>query len=239
MKEISLLDIVTALLHRWWIIVITALICGLSAFLYCELVATPQYTATGSTVFTAGTSILGGDEDGTSMKSSDVSITLALSNSFVDILSSRDLYETIAEKYDFGYSAMQLKNMTTVAAREDSLIVDVAVQSGSVAESVEIVNAILDESPEYMKSKMPAAVVVPLDKADGAVQSSPRTALTTVLFAFVGALLSSLIVFLLSYYDNTIKGEEDIARSFNLSLLGTIPDFANVSTSYEYSSKNA
>lgn len=239
MKEISLLDIVSALLRKWWMIVIAALICGLSAFIYCEVAATPQYTATGSTVFTAGTSILGGAEDSASMKSSDVSITLALSNSFVDILSSRNLYETIAEKYDFGYSAIQLKNMTKVAGREDSLIVDVTVQSGSVEESVEIVNAILDESPEYIKSKMPAAVVAPLDRARGAVQSSPRTAFTTILFTLAGALLSSFIVFLFSYYDNTIKGEEDIARTFNMSVLGSIPDFANVSTTYEYSSKNA
>lgn len=239
MKEISLLDIVSALLRKWWVIVVSALILGISAFLYCSLAATPQYTATGSTVFTAGTSILGSDSNGTSMKSSDVSITLALSNSFVDILSSRDLYETIAEKYDFGYTARQLQNMTKVVGREDSLIVDVTVHSTSVEDSVRIVNAILDESPEYMKSKMPAAVVVPLDKAVSAVQSSPRTAFTTVLFAFVGALASAFVVFLIGYYDNTVKGEEDLSKNFNLPILGSIPDFENPGNMYEYSSKNA
>lgn len=237
MKEISLLDIVSALLRKWWIILISMIICGLSAFVYCELFAAPKYAATGSTVLSAGASILN-TENSSSIKSSDVSITLALSNSFVDILSSRDLYETIAGKYDFGYSAAQLKKMTTISGREDSLIVDVTVRSGSVQDSVQIVNAILDESPAYMKSKMPAAVIVPLDKAQGATQYSPRTVNTTVLFALVGALLSSFVVFLFSYYDTTIKGEADIARNFDIAVLGAIPDFTNANAAYEYKVKN-
>ncbi|MBQ7289252.1 MAG: hypothetical protein IJW78_06000, partial [Clostridia bacterium] len=225
------------LLRKWWIILISAIVFGAGAFLYCELAVTPQYTASGSTVISSGTSILN-TEEGTSMKTSDVSITLALSNSFVDILSSRDLYEQIADKYDFGYSATQLKKMTQVTVRDDSLVVDVTVKSSNAEDATHIVNAVLDESPEYMKSKMPAAVIVPLDRAEGATQSYPRTAFSAILYALIGALISAFIIFLSNYFDTTIKGEEDIARSFGLSILGSIPDFTDANTAYEYRIKN-
>ena len=68
MKEISLLDIVAALLQRWWAIVITAVIFGLCGFIYCELFATPTYIASGSAVISTGTSIMGSDDETTSMK---------------------------------------------------------------------------------------------------------------------------------------------------------------------------
>ena len=233
MKEISLLDIVNALLRRWWAIVVTAVVFGLCGFIYCELFATPTYVASGSTVISTGTSIVGAEEN-TSMKSSDVSITLALSNSFVDILSSRGLYEEVADNYDFGYTANELKRMTTVTGREDSLVADITVRSASVEESVKIVNAILEESQDYMKSKMPAVVVSPLDTAKGASLYSPRTAMTTALLTIVGALIAAVVVFLFSYYDTTIKGEEDIARNFGMAVLGSIPDFVNANQAYEY-----
>ena len=238
MKEISLLDIVAALLQRWWAIVITAVIFGLCGFIYCELFATPTYIASGSAVISTGTSIMGSDDETTSMKTSDVSITLALSNSFVDILSSRGLYEKVAEKYDFGYTASQLKNMTTVSGREDSLIADVSVRCSSIEKSVKITNAILQESQEYMSTKMPSVVIAPLDTAKGASLYSPRTAVTTMLLTIVGALISAVIIFLFSYYDTTIKGEEDIARSFGMAVLGSIPDFTNANQAYEYKLKN-
>ena len=238
MKEISLLDIVAALLQRWWAIVITAIIFGLCGFIYCELFATPTYIANGSAVISTGTSIMGSDDETTSMKTSDFSITLALSNSFVDILSSRGLYEKVADKYDFGFTAAQLKSMTTVSGRENSLIADVSVRSSSVEMSVKITNAILEESQGYMNTKMPSVVISPLDTAKSASLYSPRTAVTTLLAAVVGALVSAIIVFLFSYYDNTIKGEEDIARTFGMAVLGSIPDFTNANQAYEYKLKN-
>lgn len=238
MKEISLMDIVSALLQRWWMILISAVLCGSCAFVYCEFAATPKYMASGSAVISTGTSILGTDGD-SSMKTSDVSITLALSNSFVDILSSNGLYKVVADKYDFGYSATELKNMTSVSGREDSLIADISVQCVDSRLAVRIVNAILKESQDYMQSKMPAVVVEPLDKAERAVQYSPRTMVSTALLAVVGAIISSFIIFLISYYDTTIKGEEDIARTFNFAILGSIPDFTTSNQAYEYKFDNA
>ena len=128
--------------------------------------------------------------------------------------------------------------MTTVTGREDSLIADITVTSSSAEKAVRITNAILTESQEYMSSKMPAVVVAPLDTANGASLNSPRTAITTMMLTIVGALVSAVIIFLFSYYDTTIKGEEDIARTFGMAVLGSIPDFTNANQAYEYKLKN-
>lgn len=234
--EVSVVDILSSLVKKWWVIVLSALVCGAVAFSYCNFFVAPQYSATGSCVIATGTSIIG-TEDDPSMKTSDVSVTLALSNSLVDVLSSRGIYEVIAEKYDFGYTPLQLKYMTRVVGREDSLIADITVVSGSVEDSVKIVNAILNEAQGYMKSKMASVNIATLDKAISAVQTAPKTVFMTLLAFVAGAIISAVIIYLVSYFDNTIKGEDDIIKTFNVPVLGTIPDFSNATGSYEYKAK--
>ena len=44
-KEISILDVLKTMLHKWWIILLTAVIFAVGSFVYTETFITPTYSA--------------------------------------------------------------------------------------------------------------------------------------------------------------------------------------------------
>ena len=64
-----------------------------------------------------------------------------------------------------------------------------------------------------------------MEHSDSAAVVSPRTVFSTVLFALLGAIISSLIIVVVSMLDKAINGEEDFKGSFDIPVLGAVPDF--------------
>ena len=230
MNEISLSSIFNTIIRRIWIVIIATVMCGISAFVYCDVFETPVYQTKASIIVTNGAVIT--DSINSTVSNTDLAASLYLVDTCVDILKSQGIYQELSTAIADKYSYKALKSSFTVSRRsDDSLFVDVSFKSTSKSEAIEIVNAFADISSNYICAAIPSATVAVMEHADSATVVSPRTAFSTVLFAMLGAIISALVILVLATLDKAVKGEEDFKASFDIPILGAVPDFDNSSSS--------
>lgn len=225
MNDFSIASILGIIRKSIWYLISTALVFAVAAYVYCSFIATPTYQAKAS--FIATNSGFGAEtENASTIKSTDISASLALINTYVDILKTSGIYEEVAADTGLGYSAGQLRSMITVAPRsEETLFIDVRVTSASPEHSVKIANAFITLGSDYVVDKMPNAYIRGIENSSSAVQNYPRTMSSVVLAAFIGCVLVLAIAFLVSMMDKTIKGEKDFSANYDIPVLGSIPNF--------------
>ncbi len=224
MNEISLSSIFNIIIRKAWAVIIATVLCGALAFTYCEVFETPVYQTKASIIVTNGAVIT--DTINSTVSNTDLAASLYLVDTCVDILKSQGIYQELSSAIADKYSYKALKSSFSVSRRSDeSLFVDISFKSTSKEEAIEIVNAFADLSSNYICEAIPSATVAVMEHSDSASVVSPRTAFSTALFALIGAIVSSLIIVIISMLDKAIKGEEDFKESFDIPVLGAVPDF--------------
>ncbi|MEE0945645.1 MAG: Wzz/FepE/Etk N-terminal domain-containing protein [Acutalibacteraceae bacterium] len=235
MNELTVSNIFSIILRRIWLVVIVAVLCGAVAFGYCSFLATPVYRANTSILITNGGIITDSTND--SIQTNDLSASIYLVDTCVDILKSQKIYKDLSEAIDGKYSHSQLKGGFSISRRdEESLFIDISFKSTSASEAKLIVNAFTELSPSYTEEVLPSVTVEILDMSDSASCVYPQTLSTSVVFAMLGAVATCVLLILIATLDQTIKNEDDFISHFDIPVLGTVPDFDN-SPTYAYKAK--
>ena len=97
-NNISLIGLLKLALRYIYILIAVALVAAIVAFSYCNFIAVPRYSSTGSIVVTNGAIINNSSSQSTSNKvsTSDIAASLQLSNTIIDILNTNDIYKELA-----------------------------------------------------------------------------------------------------------------------------------------------
>ncbi len=235
MNEISLSSIISIILHRIWLVIIVAVLSAALAFGYCNFLATPVYSAKTSILITNGGLITDNRDD--SIQTNDLSASIYLVDTCVDILKSQGIYQDLSTAIGEKYSFSQLKGAFSISKRDDeNLFIDISFKSTNPEEAMLIANTFTDLCPQYMSGKLPPVTVEVMDKAYSSSMVYPTTFITTFIFGFLGAVVTCLILVLFASLDQTIKSEEDFVETFTVPVLGAVPDFDN-SPTYAYRAK--
>ena len=241
MNNISLVDLLKLALRYIYILIAVALVAAIVAFSYCSFAVNPRYSSTGSIVVTNGAIINDASVQTSSsttankVTGSDISASLLLSNTIIDILNTNDIYKQLASELGDKYSYTNLMSRATVKQRnEDTLFIDVSFSADAPEEAQTLVNNFLELVPDYIAKFIPGSTAAVTTTADGAVKIYPQTTKTVFVAAIAGALLSYAVIYVVSIFNTTIKSEEDIKASCNLTVLGNIPDFSSASSAKKY-----
>lgn len=250
MHNISLIDLLKLALKYIYILVAVALVAAIVAFSYCSFVAEPRYSSSGSIVVTNGAIIndisaqTPSETTSKKVSGSDISASLLLSNTIIDILNTNDIYKQLASDLGEKYSYANLMSRATVKQRsEDTLFIDISFSADTPEEAQTLVNNFLEIVPDYISKFIPGSTASVTTTADTAVKTYPQTSKTVFLAAMAGAVLSYAIIVIISFFNTTIKGEDDIKNNYDLTVLGNIPDFssavANKNKYYGYSRRES
>lgn len=223
MNDISIKNVFRALLSKIWLIILVTVLCGALAYTYCAVVATNYYRARSSIIVTNG----GVTTDGEKLQYSDFTTSTSMLKTCTDLLDTSNAYVKLAE--NLGYkdlSADQLSKMISISSRAaDSFLIDIRATAPDKARAVSIANAFAELAPEYINQTLPSMEVKVIQRAETSSKISPRTTIITISGAFMGAFLVALIVAILAIADRSVKGEEDLLEKYNVSILGSVPDF--------------
>lgn len=233
MKEISIVDLLQLLWRRLWAVLLAALLCGTAAFTYCKTVAEEKYSATAAVMVTNG-GLLNITPSTTtqsqSVKTSDLSASLAIADTVVDILKTPEIYKQLSKRINGEYSYSALMGMAHIARKsEESLFVNVTFTSSTSEESKRLANTFVNLAPDYVEQYIPYSYSKCTETADMSVRTAPRTFRTTVLFALAGAAVVYLIFFIAEQMNRAIESSEDFTTKFDIPLLGVVPVFEGVS----------
>lgn len=229
MNDISLMYLLQLAWRRIWALVIALVFFATCAFCFCKFLATPSYMATASVLVTNGGTIT--NEIATASESvngTDITASLSLANTIVDILKTSDIYKQLAGKINVDYTYQELINKVSVTRRnENTLFVDIKFKASTENEAILLANTFASLAPEYITKYIPYSNAMTASTADKADKVYPRTAVTTAVAGLVGAALAFVVVLIIDSFDQAIKGEEDFTSNYDIPLLGSVPDFEN------------
>ena len=225
--------------RRLWIIAIAAVVCAAATFGYCKIFLTPSYSATASILVTNGAVITSYEETTDKISGSDISASLYLSYTVVDILNTPDIYIELADQLGEKGNYQNIMSGFSVSRRnEDTLFIDITYSSTDPNKAMNVVNKFVDVACEYIPGFIPSARANVAATAIKASQTFPRTMMATGVVGVLGAVATFVVLFAIESMNRSIKGEEDFANNFDVPLLGAVPDFENVENSAYRKSKS-
>ncbi|MGG3560533.1 Wzz/FepE/Etk N-terminal domain-containing protein [Neobacillus rhizosphaerae] len=218
-ETISLKELLETLKKRLLLIVSITVIAGLVSGIISFYVLTPIYQAS--------TQILVNQAKGdqSMYNPGEVQTNLQLINTYNVIITSPAILDIVSKELDLDMTASQLKEKITVGSEKDSQVVNLSVQDPDAKVAAQIANKTAEVFKNEISKIMKIDNVSILAKADVTENPSPikpRPLLNVAIAIVVGLMAGVGLAFLLEYFNNTIKNEQDIEKILGLPILGVI-----------------
>ncbi len=237
MKEIDLIKILKIVLEHIVPILLTGIIFAVMTFGYCTFFATPTYR-TSATILVNNGGFENSGPSGGSISGSDISASLYLITTCVDVLESDNIYKDLAAALDDKYSYYQLKSQFFVRSRsESSMLIDIYTLGSDPTEIKTLANTFLEIAPTFICNNIFNADVKILATADKAIKTGPRTALSSLIAFVLGVLACSAVFIIIHFSKNTIESEKDFKSRYEIPLLGCVPFFETKKTGGKYNGR--
>ncbi len=242
MGDISLMYFAQLAWKRLWALLLAMVVFAVAAFCYCKFLATPRYTATSSILVTNGAIVTQYETDSNrndSVSGTDISASLSLANTVVDILETPDIYLEIADALGGKHSHSELKGLISVARRDNNtLFIDITATSTDGEEAKLLANKFAEASCDYVTKFIPYAKANVASTALSFSLVYPKTTTVTAIAGLLGIVFAFIAVFIADSLNQSIRGEDDFVSRYKIPLLGSVPDFENDEVSGKYYKKN-
>lgn len=216
MEEINLLEVFEYFKNKLvWIIasILVALVIG---NIFTLATRVPMYRSN-TTIL-----LVGSNEQ---VNQNDVSLNNNLVATYSEIIKSRRVLSQVINNLDLDYTVGELSSNITVGTKTGTQIITVSVSDSNAKRAKNIANEV---------SKVFAADVKELYKLDNvaiidsAVQAAAPYNLTyvkdNVIYFAIGLVLSCGVIFVMFYFDTTIKSADSIEEKLGLTVLGVVPE---------------
>ena len=242
MGDLSLMYFLQLAWKRLWALLLAMVMFAAGAFCYCKFLATPRYTATSSILVTNGaivTQYETTENRNDSISGTDISASLNLANTVVDILETPDIYVDLSKTLDNNHSYSQLKSLIKIARRDNNtLFIDITATSTDGEEAKLLANKFAEASCDYVTKFIPYAKANTASTALSFSLVYPRTTTVTAIAGLLGIVIAFIAVFIADSLNQSIRGEDDFVSRYKIPLLGSVPDFENNEISGKYYKRN-
>ena len=231
--EIDLLKLFFLLINKLHLIVLSALIVGVAAYLATLLFVTPQYTATTRLYVNNTTS----KESGTMITQSDLNASMQLVDTYSAIITSNGFMNEVIETSELAeeITAEQMIHKVKISAVNNTEVFNVSVEDADPKAAARIANAIADLAPKQISKIVEGSSVEVVDYATIPTRiTSPNYRKNAMMGILLGGFLCCAVIVLLGLMDTTIQSEADL-EEMELPILGIVPDFDQVSSGGAYS----
>lgn len=221
MEEINLKDLFRYFYSKILIIILITIFFGLIGSLYSLFIQTPMYSSK-TTLLLANISEM--DGDGTGIDNNTVSLNQKLVSTYREIIKSKRVLKQVIDNLDLDYEFGALEKMISVNSINDTEIISVVVKNEDPVVAMKIANEVAeifcDEIVEIYQIKN----VNIIDKAEvNDVPYNVNLVKQIIMYLLIGVVLSCAVVFIMYYFDTTIKTKEEIEERVGLPVLGIIP----------------
>lgn len=219
MEEIDIKDFMGYLRKFLIPMIVVALITIGGSIFYNLAIKTPMYKTSTTVVLAQGT----GDQVNSSVTLNDISINQKLVATYTEIVKSKLVLEQVIEDLKLDTTTEKLAKHVTVAAIEDTEILKITVEDGNRIAAAQIANKIADV---FTKEIVNIYQLNNVSVIDVAQVNDKRSNDTTIRDAAIALLISifgiSAIAFIIYYFDDTIKYNEDLEKKIGLPIAGKI-----------------
>lgn len=218
MEELDLKELLRYYLSKViYVIVVTFVIVFLGT-IYNMIVREPLYKSNVTIV------LAGKTNENVSYNTNDLTLNKNLTKTYSKIIKSRKVLSQVIENENLNYKYEELSNMISVTNEPDTEIIKILVSSENNKEAARIANSIVPVFTEEVQRIYEIDNVSIVDEAIPAENPYNINVLKeTIIFILIGMTLSSCMIFVIFYFDTSIKSSEVLKNKYNLVILGEIP----------------
>ncbi|MGU8471681.1 YveK family protein [Clostridium perfringens] len=229
MKDITinLQDVAFSLKKRWKLIALITIAATLVSAILSFFVIKPQYEA--STKLFIGKQET---KENSSYNSNDVMMYQKLMKTYSELVTTSDLVTKAVKNADLDYNQNEIEgilNNLTATPSADTQILDLSYKGGNPKEVLKLTEAITNEFILESKNLISNGNIQVIQKPQlPEYPVSPKKKLNIVAAFILGIFIGIGVVLLLEYIDNTFKSREELEKTLELPIIGTIPDYNDV-----------
>ena len=220
MEEINLKELFEYIKEKILIIAVIVLAVLIIGSVYSLFIKTPVYKSTSTLVLVSDE----GTSTQTAYTTQDVTLNNQLVSTYSKIVTSHRVIDTVIENLNVDYTYGQVVKEVAVTTETGTQIIKVSVSDPDKSLAASLANEIVKVFGEEIKSIYKLQNVSVVDKAEEA--SSPANVnyiKEAIIYILVGAVLAFGVVFVIFYFDTSIKNAEEIENKLGLPVIGVIP----------------
>ncbi len=217
MEEINIKELLTFIKDKIWIVAIALVLSLTTSIIYTQAIKKPIYKS-----YT--TYVLISDSGNEGITTSEVTLNEKLIATYKEIIKSRNILEKVITKLELDCTTSSLAKSINVEQVSTSSMIKITVSNNDPELAQKITETIGDEFSSEIESLYKISNLAREDKA--LIPASPSNQSNTKEMVVIngGALALSLaIIFILFYFDNTVKDQEQVEEKINLPVLGNVP----------------
>ena len=198
------------------IILITAVV-GIIGCVYGLFIQVPVYKSSAKIVLIS---------DSSEMTNNEISLNKNLVGTYTEIIKSKRVLNQVIDNLSLDYSYSKLHGSIEVSSVTNTEVIIITVTDTDKTLAKDITNEIAEVFEKEIPELYNISNVNILDTAEEA--SSPSNisvAKQSILFVMIGLVLGLGLVFVLYYFDRTVKTVEQVETKIGLPVLGTVQDF--------------
>ena len=233
--EINVIELLQALLRRWWLILTAVIVGAVLMFVYTRFFVTPLYQSSVSFY------VNNGQRTENKISNSDISAAQSLVDTYIVILKHGTTLDEVVRDTKLNYTTAQLASKVTCSAIDGTEVFQVTVTDPSPEAAATIAKSIAKILPDRVSDVIEGSTVRIVRNADvPTVPSSPNLRRNLMMGAVVGFLLSCLYLMLQFVLDDRIRDAAKLLKEdYSYPVLAVIPDLAKDSKGYYYNSYSA
>lgn len=218
------IDVIQVVQTAWayrWLILIMAVLTMTGVYLKLEFFTDDVYTAKG-VLYVSNRAENSTNQSGV-IQRSDIDTSRALSSTYIEILKTTSFLEEVSDSIDGIYQWYQIKSMIKIENLNQTELLSVSVEAKSASDAYLIARTFLAKAPAKLISVYRSGEVEIVDPVRLPTAPNDKGITKNILVgALAGIFLSIAIIFILNYFDNKVHKSEDVAKRYNVVILGEI-----------------
>lgn len=220
MEELDLKELFSYYVKNLPIIILTTILALLVGYLYIEEFQVPMYNGTTTIILVENKE----DKENSTVTQNDLTVNEKLVSTYSEIIKSRRVLKPVIDDLELDTTIDKLKKQITVTSVSGTSIIEIKVSDKNKRIAVKIANKIAEVFETEISDIYKLENISVIDEA--IVEKKPYNVnipKQMIIYALIGIVLSCGLIFIMFYFDNSIKSKKEIETKLNLPVLGEIP----------------
>lgn len=216
--EIDIREFLKFYISKIKIIILCTLLFMIGGIIYINFIIVPMYHSSTTLILVSND-----NSKNSNTLQSEVTLNKNLVTTYSEIVKSRTVLTKVIDKLNLNTNVVALSNQITVTSIENTEIIKIEVSDKSAKRAQKIASttaSVFKGEVEKIYNLTNVSVVDKAYLADKPYNISPIKQF--LVFTFLGIGTASCIVFLIFYFDTSIKSSEEIEAKLNLPVIGKV-----------------
>ena len=219
MDEFDVSEFFHYYLNSILIVILTTVIGLVLSWIYTSYIQVPLYRSETSVVLTRA-------DSSTVITQNDITLNKNLVPTYRAIIKSRKILSEVIDNLDLKMKETTLSNKINVSSESETELIIISVTDRDNVQASDIANEIASVFKKQITSIYNIENISIVDEA--VPQETPANINVKKQYIMgigAGFLIGTIIIFILFYFDDTVKMGEDLERKTNLNILASVPKY--------------